>query len=76
MNSKYTSLNKVIDSAKLLSTTDKIKLIKNISGQIEQELKKLSAKIEPAALIIMGTVVALIVSAVILPIFKLSQALH
>ncbi len=44
--------------------------------EIEQELKKLAAKIEPAALIIMGTVVALIVSAVILPIFKLSQALH
>jgi type II secretory pathway component PulF len=53
-----------------------LRLARFYDMEIEQELKKLAAKIEPAALIIMGTVVALIVSAVILPIFKLSQALH
>jgi type II secretory pathway component PulF len=44
--------------------------------EIEQALKKITAMIEPAALIVMGGVVGLIVSAVILPMFKLSQALH
>jgi type II secretory pathway component PulF len=53
-----------------------LRLAKFYDMEIEQELKKLSAKIEPAALVVMGSVVALIVSAVILPIFKLSQALH
>jgi type II secretory pathway component PulF len=53
-----------------------LRLARFYDMEIEQELKKLAAKIEPAALIVMGSVVALIVSAVILPIFKLSQALH
>jgi type II secretory pathway component PulF len=44
--------------------------------EIEQELKKLAALIEPAALIVMGGVVGLIVSSIILPMFKLSQVLH
>jgi type II secretory pathway component PulF len=44
--------------------------------EIEQELKKYAAMIEPAALIIMGGVVGVIVSSVILPLFKLSQALR
>ncbi len=44
--------------------------------EIEQELKKFAAMIEPAALIIMGGIVGVIVSSVILPLFKLSQALR
>ncbi len=44
--------------------------------EIEQELKKFAAMIEPVALIIMGGVVGLIVSSIILPLFKLSQVLR
>jgi len=44
--------------------------------EVEQELKTLSALIEPMALIVMGAVVAVIVSSIILPLFKLSQMLH
>ena len=44
--------------------------------EIEQELKKIASMIEPVALIIMGIVVGLIVSSVILPIFKLSHTIH
>jgi type II secretory pathway component PulF len=44
--------------------------------EIEQALKKFAAMIEPVALIIMGGIVGGIVSSVILPLFKLSQALR
>ncbi len=44
--------------------------------EIEQELKKIASMIEPVALIVMGIVVGLIVSSVILPIFKLSHTIH
>ena len=44
--------------------------------EVEQELKTLSALIEPMALIVMGMVVAVIVSSIILPLFKLSQVLN
>lgn len=53
-----------------------LRLARFYDTEIEQELKKFAAKLEPAALVIMGGVVGLIVSAVILPMFKLSQALH
>jgi len=44
--------------------------------EIEQELKRFAARIEPIALIIMGAVVGVIVSSIILPLFRLSQALR
>jgi len=53
-----------------------LRLAQFYDTEIEQELKKFAAKLEPAALIIMGGLVGLIVSAVVLPMFKLSQALH
>jgi type II secretory pathway component PulF len=53
-----------------------LRLARFYDTEIEQELKKFAAKLEPAALVIMGGVVGLIVSAVVLPMFKLSQALH
>jgi type II secretory pathway component PulF len=53
-----------------------LRLAQFYDTEIEQELKKLAAMIEPVALIVMGGVVGLIVSSVILPMFKLSQALH
>jgi len=44
--------------------------------EIEQELKRFAARIEPIALIVMGAVVGVIVSSIILPLFRLSQALR
>ncbi len=45
-------------------------------NEVEQELKKIASMIEPAALLVMGIVVGLIVSSVILPIFKLSHTIR
>ena len=53
-----------------------LRLARFYDAEIEQDLKKFAAMIEPAALIIMGGVVGMIVSSVILPLFKLSQALR
>jgi type II secretory pathway component PulF len=44
--------------------------------EVERELKNLASMIEPLALIMMGAVVGLIVSSVILPIFKLASTVH
>ena len=44
--------------------------------EVDRQLKTIASMIEPAALIVMGTIIGVIVSSVILPIFKLSQALH
>ena len=41
----------------------------------EQELKTVGSLIEPMALIVLGSVVGLILSSVILPLFKLAHAL-
>lgn len=41
--------------------------------EVEHDLKKLSTMIEPVALLIMGTVVGIIVSSIILPMFKLAN---
>jgi type II secretory pathway component PulF len=53
-----------------------LRLARFYDTEIEQELKKFAARLEPAALIIMGGLVGFIVSSVVLPMFKLSQALH
>ncbi len=45
-------------------------------GEIDDQLKKLSTIIEPALLIVMGLVVGVIVISLIMPIFKLSRAVH
>lgn len=42
--------------------------------EVDQDLKKLSTLLEPAALIVMGGVVGLIVASIILPMFKLAHA--
>ena len=41
--------------------------------EVDQDLKKFSTLLEPAALIVMGGVVGLIVSSIILPMFKLAH---
>lgn len=43
---------------------------------LERRLKALSKIVEPVMLLVMGVVVGLIVSSLILPIFKLSRAVH
>ena len=43
---------------------------------LSRKLKSLAKMIEPAMLLVMGVVVGLIVSSLILPIFKLSRAVH
>jgi type IV pilus assembly protein PilC len=52
------------------------RLVRFYDMEIEQELKKFASMIEPVALIVMGGLVGVIVSSIILPLFKLSQALH
>lgn len=44
--------------------------------ELSRKLKSLSKIIEPVMLLIMGVVVGVIVSSLILPIFKLSRAIH
>jgi len=53
-----------------------MRLVRYYDMEIEQELKKFASMIEPLALIVMGGIVGVIVSSIILPLFKLSQALH
>ncbi|MEZ5542668.1 MAG: type II secretion system F family protein [Pseudomonadota bacterium] len=44
--------------------------------ELQKQLAAFSRMVEPVMLIVMGAVVGLIVSSLILPIFKLSQAVH
>jgi type IV pilus assembly protein PilC len=53
-----------------------LRLAEFYDSDIERDLKIISSLIEPAALIILGTVVGLIVSAVILPIFRIAGAAY
>lgn len=53
-----------------------LRLARFYDTEVDQELKTISALIEPVALIVLGVVVAVIVSSIILPLFKLSQVLH
>ena len=52
-----------------------LRLAQFYEGEVDRELKALAAMIEPLALIVLGGVIGLIVSSVILPMFKLSQAM-
>jgi type II secretory pathway component PulF len=52
-----------------------LRLAKFYDEEVDQELKTLSSIIEPLGLIVMGAVVGLIVSSVILPLFKLSRVM-
>lgn len=45
-------------------------------SELEKKLKLLSKFIEPVMLLVMGLIVGLLVSSLILPIFKLSRAVH
>ncbi len=52
-----------------------LRLAEFYDGEVDRELKGLAAMLEPVALIVLGGVIGLIVSSVILPMFKLSQAM-
>ena len=53
-----------------------LRLAKYFDGEVERNLKSIAAKIEPLALLVIGGIVGVIVTSVVLPIFKLTHALH
>jgi type II secretory pathway component PulF len=53
-----------------------LRLAKFYDAEVDRELKTLASMIEPMALIVMGAVVGMIVSSIILPLFKLAHAFH
>ena len=53
-----------------------VKLSDYYDNEIDKQFKLLSTVIEPLALLLMGIVVGFIVMSIILPIFKLSKAVH
>lgn len=52
------------------------RLARHYDTEVETALKKFVAIIEPVALIILGGMVGTIVSSIVLPLFRLSHALH
>ena len=53
-----------------------VRLAEFYDEEVDRELKNLASMMEPIALIIMGGVVGLIVSSVILPLFRLASTMH
>ena len=59
------------DSVKVM-----LRLADHYDVEVDRNLKSLAALIEPLALIVLGSVVGVVVSSVILPIFKMAQVIH
>ena len=53
-----------------------LRLADHYDVEVDRNLKSLAALIEPLALIVLGAVVGVVVSSVILPIFKMAQVIH
>ncbi|MGD8845615.1 MAG: type II secretion system F family protein [Desulfobacteraceae bacterium] len=53
-----------------------LRLAKYYDGRVDEALKRFVAIIEPLALIVLGGIVGVIVSSIVLPLFRLSRALH
>jgi type IV pilus assembly protein PilC len=75
----------ILDSVKQMVATGEeigdlptvmLRLAKFYDAEVDRELKTISSMIEPMALIVMGAVVGVIVSSVVLPMFRLAHALH
>jgi type II secretory pathway component PulF len=75
----------ILDSVKqMVATGEEVGSLPNVmlrlatfyDAEVDRELKTIASMIEPLALIVMGGVVGVIVSAVILPLFRLAHALH
>jgi type II secretory pathway component PulF len=75
----------ILDSVKQMVATGEetgnlsevmLRLAKFYDAEVDQELKTISSMIEPIALVVMGAMVGIIVSSVVLPLFRLAHALH
>lgn len=75
----------ILDSVKQMVATGEevgnlsevmLRLAKFYDAEVDRELKNFATMIEPMALVVMGAMVGVIVSSVVLPLFKLAQALH
>ncbi len=75
----------VLDSVKQMIATGEeagnlpkvmIRLAEFYDTEVDRELKTVATLIEPAALVVLGAVVGLIVSSVILPLFRLGQVIQ
>ena len=81
----FASYPHILESAKQMVVTGEetgnlaavmLRLAEFYDTEVEQELKTVSSMIEPAALMILGAVVGLIVASVVLPLFKISSTMH
>ncbi len=75
----------ILDSVKQMVATGEdvgnlpdvmLRLAKFYDAEVDRELKNFATMIEPIALVVMGAMVGVIVSSVVLPLFKLAHALH
>jgi type II secretory pathway component PulF len=75
----------ILDSVKQMVATGEevgnlpevmLRLAKFYDAEVDRELKNFATMIEPIALVAMGAIVGVIVSSVVLPLFKLAHALH
>jgi type II secretory pathway component PulF len=75
----------ILDSVKQMVATGEevgnlpevmLRLAKFYDAEVDRELKNIATMIEPLALVVMGTMVGVIVSSVVLPMFRLAHALH
>lgn len=75
----------ILDSVKQMVATGEdvgnlpevmLRLAKFYDDEVDRELKNFATMIEPMALVVMGAMVGVIVSSVVLPLFKLAHALH
>jgi len=53
-----------------------LRLARFYDDEVDEELKTIASMIEPAALIVLGAIVGLIVASVVLPMFKLARAVQ
>jgi type II secretory pathway component PulF len=75
----------ILDSVKQMVATGEevgnlsevmLRLAKFYDAEVDRELKNIATLIEPMALVVMGAMVGVIVSSVVLPLFRLAHALH
>ena len=75
----------ILDSVKQMVATGEevgnlpevmLRLAKFYDAEVDRELKNIATLIEPMALVVMGAMVGVIVSSVVLPMFRLAHALH
>ena len=71
------SVRQMVATGEEAGTLDTVmlRLAEYYDQEVEQDLKTLSALIEPAALMVMGTIIGVMVSSIILPMFRLAHAI-